>query len=138
MSYFRFWQRRKEKASSKGTVSSRRSSINPDLLGVDLFAQLTYMAAISEAGVGRSQLFEYASRLPYTCSKYFVDVHFLAQHLHYDYAQACGVVGQGIKEGGGGQRSPSAFFGVPFIRRIGDRIPSAGGPGTGRGVRQPV
>ena len=98
MMYFKFWRKRSEKASSRVRASSRKASVNEDLLGVDLFAQLAYMAAISESGVGRSQLFEYASHLPYTCSKYFKEVHFLAQHLHYDYAQACGVVGQGIKQ----------------------------------------
>lgn len=98
MMYFKFWRKRSEKASSRVRASSRKASINEDLLGVDLFAQLAYMAAISESGVGRSQLFEYAARLPYTCGRYFKEVHFLVQHLHYDYAQACGVVGQGIKQ----------------------------------------
>ena len=91
MSFLRFWPGRSEKASSKVTI-------DPDRLGVDLYAQLTYMTAISEAGVSRSQLFGHASGLPYTPSKYFAQVHFLASQLHYDYAQACRVVGQGIKE----------------------------------------
>ena len=94
MSFFRFWRKPKETKSSK----RKEGRIDPDKLGVDLFAQLTYMSAISDAGVGRSQLFEYASSLPYSCNRYFEQVQFLAKELHYDYARACRTVGQSIKE----------------------------------------
>ncbi|RLC91826.1 MAG: hypothetical protein DRI39_09575 [Chloroflexi bacterium] len=87
MNFFRFWPKRSAKAS-----------FNKDLLGVDLFCQLTYMSAIATSGLTRSQIFEYASRLPFTSSKYFRDVHFLAQKLNYDYAQACRIVGEATKE----------------------------------------
>ncbi len=91
MKFLKFLRRFKDKGSS------RSAEADPELLGADLFAQLTYMAAISEAGVSRSQLFEYGSRLPYTSSVYFKKVYFLAQKLHFDYAQACRVVGEKIK-----------------------------------------
>jgi len=87
MNFFRFWPKRNGKAS-----------FNKDLLGVDLFCQLTYMSAIATSGLTRSQIFENASRLPYTSSRYFKDVHFLARELNYDYAQACRVVGETTKE----------------------------------------
>ncbi|MGD9118421.1 MAG: hypothetical protein PVJ08_06800, partial [Dehalococcoidia bacterium] len=87
MNFFRFWRKR-----------SVKDSFNKDLLSVDLFCQLTYMSAIATSGLTRSQIFEYASRLPYTSSRYFRDVHFLAQKLHYDYAQACRTVADQTKE----------------------------------------
>ncbi len=68
MKFLKFLRRFKDKGSS------RSAEADPELLGADLFAQLTYMAAISEAGVSRSQLFEYGSRLPYTSSVYFKKV----------------------------------------------------------------
>ena len=98
MSFFKFWRKPKETTSSKTSSRRKEGRIDPDKMGVDLFAQLTYMSAISDAGVGRSQLFEYASSLPYSCNRYFEQVHFLAKELHYDYARACRTVGQSIKE----------------------------------------
>jgi hypothetical protein len=87
MNFFKFWPKRNAK-----------DSFNKDLLSVDLFYQLTYMSAIATSGLTRSQIFEYASRLPYTSSRYFRDVHFLAQKLNYDYAQACRTVAEQTKE----------------------------------------
>lgn len=98
MSFFKFWRKSKETKSFKTSPKRKKERIDPDKMGVDLFAQLTYMSAISDAGVGRSQLFEYASSLPYSCNRYFEQVHFLAKELHYDYARACRTVGQSIKE----------------------------------------
>ncbi|MGD9116287.1 MAG: hypothetical protein PVJ61_03800 [Dehalococcoidia bacterium] len=59
---------------------------------------MTYMSAVATSGLTRSQIFESAARLPYTSSRYFKDVHFLAQKLNYDYAQACRIVGDATKE----------------------------------------
>lgn len=87
MNFFRFWPKRNAK-----------DSFNKDLIGVDLFCQMTYMSAIATSGLTRSRIFESASRLPYTSSRYFRDVHFLAQKLNYDYAQACRIVGETAKE----------------------------------------
>jgi flagellar protein FlaJ len=63
-------------------------------LQFDLFAQLTYMAAVSTAGVSRSQLFDYASNMPYSSSRYFRQVHLLAQKLNIDYAEGCRMVAE--------------------------------------------
>jgi len=87
MNFFRFLPKR-----------NARGSFNRDLLSVDLFCQLTYMSAIATSGLTRSQIFESASHLPYTSSRYFRDVHFLAQKLNYDYAQACRLIGEETKE----------------------------------------
>ena len=58
----------------------------------DLFAQLAYLSTIATSGISRTELFEHASRMPYTSSKYFANVHFLAQKLNVDYAEACRTV----------------------------------------------
>lgn len=87
MNFFKFCPKR----SGKG-------SFNKDLISVDLFCQLTYMSAIATSGLPRNQIFEHASQLPYTSSRYFRDVYFLAQKLNYDYAEACRIVGEVTKE----------------------------------------
>ena len=58
----------------------------------DLFAQLAYLSTIATSGISRTELFEHASKMPYTSSKYFSNVHFLAQKLNVDYAEACRIV----------------------------------------------
>ena len=58
----------------------------------DLFAQLAYLSTIATSGMSRTELFEHASKMPYTSSKYFANVHFLAQKLNIDYAEACRMV----------------------------------------------
>ena len=76
----------------KGPKPSKRN------LQFDLFAQLSYMSAVATAGVSRSQLFQYASQLPYSSSVYFRSVHTLARRLNTDYAQSCRVMAEQTKE----------------------------------------
>ena len=45
--------------------------------------------AVQKAGVPRSDLFEYAARLPYASSQYFKRISMAARNLNLDYAQAC-------------------------------------------------
>ncbi len=87
MSFYKFWRRRSGKGSS-----------NKDILGFDLFFQLSYMSTIAATGISRSLIFEYAAQLPCTCSRYFKDVHILTQHLNYDYAEACCRVAESAEE----------------------------------------
>jgi flagellar protein FlaJ len=68
-------------------------------LQFDLFAHLSYMASIATAGVNRAELFEYASELPYSSSRYFRDIHMLARKLNIDYAEACTMVSERTKNG---------------------------------------
>ena len=67
----------------------KRVNTNKRTLQFDLFAHLSYMAAVATAGVRRSELFEYASRLPYVSSVYFKNITFMARHMNIDYAEAC-------------------------------------------------
>ncbi len=66
-----------------------RVRTNKRTLQFDLFAQLSYMSAVATAGVNRSDLFEYASRLPYASARYFKNITFVARNLNVDYAEAC-------------------------------------------------
>ena len=87
-------QRLREKASSDRGKSEERKAkkrlnTNQRTLEFDLFAQLSYMAAISTAGVPRAKLFEYAAELPYVSSSYFKRINIVARKLNLDYAEAC-------------------------------------------------
>src|SRR4030043_486793 len=77
--------------------SNGKVSFNKDLLKGDLFCHLTYMAAIATSNLPRHLLFEYASSLPYSPSRYIRKVHFLAKKLNYDYSEACRTIGETIK-----------------------------------------
>ena len=102
-----------EKASSKEEASSKkqRAATPVDgqgfrLLGkydlnalfsrapvdFDLLSQLTHMSAVATSGMSRAQLFEGTAGLSYSTSKYFRQVHLVAQRLNYDYSRACEVV----------------------------------------------
>lgn len=90
--------RRNAKVSSSDAVKERAKLEKParffgrEPLAFDLVTQLTYMSAIATAGVSRMQLFEYTSALRYSTSILFRRIHWAAQRLNYDYAQACEVV----------------------------------------------
>ena len=64
----------------------------------DLVTQLTYMSAIATAGVSRAQLFEHTSNLGYSTSILFRRIHWAAQRLNYDYAQACEAVAETLAD----------------------------------------
>jgi len=96
----------KEKAKSK----SKESSV-AKLLGrldfdtmmsrepedFDLLSQLTHMSAVATSGMSRTALFEGTAGLSYSTSKYFRQVHQVAQRLGYDYSQACEIVAETVK-----------------------------------------
>jgi flagellar protein FlaJ len=65
-------------------------------LDFDLLAQLTHMSAVATSGMARSQLFEGTAGLSYSTSRYFRQVHLIAQRLGYDYSRACEVVADEI------------------------------------------
>ena len=70
-------------------IDERKVNTNGRTLKFDLFSQLTYMAAVSTAGVGRGELFAHAAGLPYVSSKYFKNITFFADKMNIDYAEAC-------------------------------------------------
>jgi len=93
MNFSRFWPGRNKKDSS-----NNKSSGNSDYLSYDLFYQLAYMSSIAAAGISRSQIFEFASQLPCSSSRYFAEIHNLAKKMRYDYAVACRIVGESARE----------------------------------------
>lgn len=92
--------RRKVFSSETGgddTAEAKRIWPSERNLQFDLFAQLSYMSAAATAGISRSQLFEHASKLPYASSRYFREIHVVAQKLNTDYAEACRLVSERTK-----------------------------------------
>ena len=102
MSSIKLLQKLKKKVSSDDSSSEgnaevkkeKRVQSHPRYLQLDLFAQLTYMSSISSARVSRSELFKFASQLPYSSSKYFRNVYILAEKLNIDYAEGCRLVAE--------------------------------------------
>ncbi len=94
MNFSRFWAGRNKKDSS----NKYKGSVNRDYLSYDLLYQLAYMSSVAAAGIPRSQIFEFASQLPCSSSRYFAEIHNLAKKMRYDYAAACRIVGESTKE----------------------------------------
>lgn len=64
----------------------------------DILFILTYMASLSTANLSRDKIFEMASeKSEYSPSKYFRIVRDLTQKWHYDYATACELVSEKIR-----------------------------------------
>ena len=95
MSFFGLLRGRSRKASSKPAPRQRP---NRDLLGFDLLYQLTYLSAVAAAGIPRSHIFKLGAELPCTTAGYFHEVHRLAQSMNYQYAEACRLVGESVRE----------------------------------------
>jgi len=89
MKWYKFWSKGDEDASKP---------VNPEILEVDFFCQLTYMAAIATSGISRTGLFQYAANLPYVSARYFQKANFVAKAFNHDYAEACRMVGQSTAE----------------------------------------
>jgi len=87
MSFLTFWRKRKSRGSFKETT-----------LSFDLLYQLSYMSAISAAGLPRSQIFELGSQLPCSASQYIAEIYNLSKRWRYDYAVACRMVGEASKK----------------------------------------
>lgn len=92
MNFSGFWPKRNKKSSSDNKYPT-----DTDYLSYDLFYQLSYMSSIAAAGIPRSQIFEFASQLPCSSSRYFAEIHLLAKKMRYDYAVACRIVGEATK-----------------------------------------
>jgi len=87
MSFLTFWQRRKSKGS-----------FNEGPLSFDFLYQLSYMSAISAAGLPRSQIFALGAQLPCSAANYIAEIQNLSQKWRYDYAVACRMVGESSKK----------------------------------------
>jgi len=63
----------------------------------DLFYHLTYMSAMSSAGISRSKTFELAAEARTEAAVYFVAINQLVNELRFDYPEACRRVGTAAK-----------------------------------------
>lgn len=81
-----FGKSEKSKKRSKGTLS------------FDMYYQLSYMSTIAAAGVPRDQIFERSAELQCSSAEYFKRVELARKRLKHDYAQACRLVGEPLKE----------------------------------------
>jgi len=79
----------RKKGRSAEDVREKEPEFNKRMLHFDLFAQLSYMAAIATAGVPRAGLFLNAAGLPYVSAAYFRNISRVARYLNVDYAEAC-------------------------------------------------
>jgi len=104
-----------EKASSKQKAEAKSGDTQHSLLlgrfdlnaifsrdpvDFDLLSQLTHMTAVATSGMSRAQLFEGTAGLSYSTSKYFRQVHLVAQRLNYDYSSACELVAENVDNEG--------------------------------------
>lgn len=95
MNFSKFWVGLRKKVSSrKQDAPRKKESFDQDFLCYDLFYQLSYMSSIAAAGLPRSQIFDFASRLPCISSRYFAEIHAVASEMRYDYSVACRMVGE--------------------------------------------
>ena len=69
----------------------------PNVSAFDLFYQMTYMSAMSSAGISRAKTFEIAAASPSTVSGYFKAINRLVKEFRYDYPDACRLVGDRAK-----------------------------------------
>jgi len=81
----------------KRSGQSRKNGTNP-MMSFDMLYQLSYMSTIASAGVPRDQIFERSARLECSSAEYFKRVELARTRLKYDYARACRVVGEDLKE----------------------------------------
>jgi len=84
--------------SKKEEKKKKAETFDNELLEVDFFCQVAYMASISTSGISRSALFYRAAQLPYSATRYFRRVDFVAKMFNHDYSQACRIVGEKTKE----------------------------------------
>jgi flagellar protein FlaJ len=95
MKWPKFW---KKDSEEEFVPSENPKPLNKEILSMDFFCQLSYMAAIATSGISRSGLFQHAANLPYVSARYFKKANFVAKAFNHDYAEACRVVGQSTNE----------------------------------------
>ncbi len=92
----------KKESSSLDTKVEERKVTKPDsradLIGFDLLYELSYLAALSAAGIPRGQLFQLAGELNCSTSHYFREIDQLARNMNYQYSEACRMVGESAKQ----------------------------------------
>ncbi|MFN8528035.1 MAG: type II secretion system F family protein [Anaerolineae bacterium] len=79
--------------SSKSSPKRGDKNLFKRISPFELFYQLTYLSAMSSAGVSRSKLFELAAEVESPTAVYFAAINTLVVEFRYDYAEACRAIG---------------------------------------------
>ena len=82
--------------SSKSLQKHINKVFSDGISNFDLFYQLTYMSAISAAGISRDRVFSLARQLPCPSAQYFKEVHELVDNMRYNYPDACRMIGETV------------------------------------------
>jgi archaeal flagellar protein FlaJ len=88
-----FWSKPEKQADKQ-----KENAYDSQLLSMDFYSQLVYMAAIATSGIARDKLIYYAARLPFIAARFFRKVDFVAKMFNHDYPQACRIVGEKTSE----------------------------------------
>ncbi len=80
-------------SSSKSSPKHGDNSSFKPVSPFELFYQLTYMSAMSAAGLSRSKTFEIAAQSTSRAAVYFAAINTLVDELRYDYPEACRRIG---------------------------------------------
>jgi len=88
----------KKEEKNKQAKKRIQSSADKSAMQFDMLYQLSYMSVIASAGVPRSQIFSFAARVPCASAEYFRKIEVACRQLQYDYARACQVVGDSVKD----------------------------------------
>jgi len=83
--------------SSKSLQKRIAKALSEGVSNFDLFHQLAYMAATSEAGIGRDRVFRLARELQCPSAEYFAQVQELVETMRYNYADACRAIGEQVE-----------------------------------------
>ena len=101
--------------SSSKSSPKRESKISfKQIAPFELFYQLTYLSAMTAAGITRSKTFELAAQSSVPAAEYFKAINILVDEFRYDYPEACRAVG--IKAKSDNMRS--------FLLRLSDALRS--------------
>ena len=80
--------------SSSKSSPKRESKISfKSIAPFELFYQLTYLSAMTAAGISRGKTFELAAQSSVPAAEYFKAINILVDEFRYDYPDACRAVG---------------------------------------------
>ena len=83
---------------TKQDGQGKSKKVSKGMLSFDMFYQLSYMSVIASAGVPRDQIFERSAGLQCSSAEYFKRIELARKRLKHDYARACRVVGEPLKQ----------------------------------------
>jgi len=80
-------------SSSKSSPKRENKISFKKIAPFELFYQMTYLSAMTAAGISRSKTFELAAQSSVPAAEYFKAINILVDEFRYDYPDACRAVG---------------------------------------------